>query len=98
MYKLKERELRGGIFYMGCECVRRNGMQYDCQRTECQGRPQCTKLPFPTCSPARYGARFANIAMGKRTNPIGVRTIRVFEDGSVIQYDPCFPPDVIRNA
>lgn len=96
MYRCKSRELRGGVFHMNCECVKRNGLQYDCPRTECQGRPKCMRQPFARCCPAKYGSRFANIAMGKRTNPIGVRTIRVLGDGSVIQYDPCFAPDFIR--
>lgn len=78
----KSRELRGGILYTNCGCPRRNGLQYDCQRTECQGRVICLKKPFPKCCPSTFGNRFANISMGKCTNPVGARMIRVFNNGS----------------
>lgn len=79
--KCKSRELRAGILYTTCGCCRRNGLQYDCPRSECQGRKICLVKPFPKCCPSQYGNRFANVIMGKSTNPIGARSIRVFNDG-----------------
>ncbi|KAF9421612.1 hypothetical protein HW555_002545, partial [Spodoptera exigua] len=49
----KSRELRGGILYTDCFCLRRNGLQYDCRRTGCQNSPLCSYLPAPLCEPAR---------------------------------------------
>jgi hypothetical protein len=40
----------GGILYR-CECSRRNGLQDDCKRTLCQGRPECLTNP-PMCIPS----------------------------------------------
>jgi hypothetical protein len=47
---MKELELRGGVFYNRCDCVKRNGLQDDCQRVLCQGRPACLTDP-PMCIP-----------------------------------------------
>jgi hypothetical protein len=47
----KDQELRGGVFHSGCDCSKRNGLQDDCQRIECQGRPECLTDP-PMCIPA----------------------------------------------
>lgn len=84
LVKCKSRELRAGILYSTCGCCRRNGLQFDCPRSECQGRKVCVRKPFPKCCPSLYGNRFANIAMGKSTNPIGARAIRVFNDGGEV--------------
>jgi hypothetical protein len=46
----KDQELRGGVFHNGCDCSKRNGLQDDCQRIECQGRPECLTDP-PMCIP-----------------------------------------------
>lgn len=48
----KSRELRGGILYTDCYCLRRNGLQYDCRRSGCQSSPLCQTLPAPLCNPA----------------------------------------------
>jgi hypothetical protein len=68
----KDQELRGGVFYSGCDCNRRNGLQDDCQRIECLGRPACLTDPpmcipsggigyispcYPICEPACYEKR-----------------------------------------
>lgn len=50
---VKSRELRGGILFTDCHCLRRNGLQHDCQRAGCQGMPKCTELPYAQCPPAR---------------------------------------------
>lgn len=81
LMRCKSRELRGGILYTSCGCSRRNGLQYDCQRSACQGRKVCVRKPFPKCCPSHYGNRFADATMGKSSNPIGPRQIRVFNDG-----------------
>jgi hypothetical protein len=47
----REQELRGGVYYNRCDCSRRNGLQNDCQRSECQGRPACLTNP-PMCIPS----------------------------------------------
>ncbi|CAF4791152.1 unnamed protein product [Pieris macdunnoughi] len=48
----KSRELRGGILYTDCYCLRRNGLQYDCRRSGCQSSKLCQTLPAPLCGPA----------------------------------------------
>lgn len=78
----RSRELRGGHLIANCNCTRRNGLQYDCQRSECQGHPICLTRPFPKCCPALFANRFEMISMGKRTNPSGARKIRVLNNGS----------------
>lgn len=89
----RSRELRGGILHTVCTCPRRNGLQDDCLRSECQGPQSClldSNPPVPVCCPTIYGTRFDNITMGKPSNPIGEHRIRVLNDGSnVVQYDPC---------
>lgn len=45
-------ELRCGVLYSGCQCVKRDGLQQDCPRSECQGRPACLAYPAPTCVPS----------------------------------------------
>lgn len=49
----KDIELRGGQMISTCECVRRNGLQDQCPRRECGGRPECVAVnPGPCCEPA----------------------------------------------
>uniref|UniRef100_A0A1B6DNX7 Uncharacterized protein n=1 Tax=Clastoptera arizonana TaxID=38151 RepID=A0A1B6DNX7_9HEMI len=51
--KTASQELRGGVLYIGCSCTKRNGLQDDCQRRECGGRPKCISLnPGPCCDPS----------------------------------------------
>lgn len=52
--KCKSREIRSSVLYVGCDCERRNGLQDDCQRTECKGSPECLTKPDPTCCPSQY--------------------------------------------
>ncbi|KAH8409930.1 hypothetical protein KR009_001259, partial [Drosophila setifemur] len=61
------RELRCGIMYTTCDCVKRNGLQDKCPRSACQGRPACLCFPFPTCGPAAFPLRYANMTMGGNT-------------------------------
>ncbi|XP_070502943.1 late cornified envelope protein 5A-like [Chironomus tepperi] len=67
--RCKSRELRGGVLLTNCDCVKRNGLQLDCPRTECKGRPCCTVKPWPLCCPSKYTWRYSNVTMGKPTNP-----------------------------
>lgn len=57
-------ELRGGLHFLGCDCVRRNGLQDDCPRWDCAGRPECDVDPWPKCYPQQttdfYGKRKPN--------------------------------------
>lgn len=47
-----EFEFRGGQLIVGCKCVRHDGMQHECRRNECMGRPQCLTYPAATCAPS----------------------------------------------
>lgn len=51
--RTKSRELRGGIMYYSCHCIKRNGLQHDCRRTGCGGEPACLVLPYPLCAPSQ---------------------------------------------
>lgn len=82
----RSRELRGGKLMANCNCTRRNGLQYDCPRAECQGHPICLTRPFPKCCPSLFANRFEQISMGKFTNPDGSRKIRVLNNGSTYQF------------
>lgn len=66
--RCKSRELKGSVLITQCECVKRNGLQLDCPRTECHGRPCCTTKPWPSCCPSKYMWRYTNVTMGKATN------------------------------
>lgn len=35
-------------------CEKRNGLQDDCPRTECHGKPECLTLPSPICGPSEF--------------------------------------------
>lgn len=80
--KSQSRELRGGRLLANCNCTRRNGLQYDCPRSECQGSAVCLTKPHPKCCPALFGNRFEEVSMGKHTNPEGARRTRVLNNGS----------------
>jgi hypothetical protein len=49
---VKSHELKGGVLYSKCDCTRRNGLQSDCGRFLCMGRPDCLTEP-PMCIPSR---------------------------------------------
>ncbi|XP_053618424.1 keratin, type I cytoskeletal 9 isoform X2 [Plodia interpunctella] len=51
--RIKSRELRGGVMYYSCHCIKRNGLQHDCRRTGCGGEPACLVLPDPVCLPSQ---------------------------------------------
>lgn len=56
-----------------CECVKRNGLQLDCPKKECQGRPCCSTKPFPICCPSKFHWRLANKTMGMKSSPEKVK-------------------------
>lgn len=51
--RIKSRELRGGVMYYSCHCIKRNGLQHDCRRSGCGGEPPCLVLPDPLCLPSQ---------------------------------------------
>lgn len=54
-------ELRMGKVYQGCDCWRRNGLQDDCKRWDCDGRPECMiKACPPSIHPPYLGVRHKN--------------------------------------
>lgn len=61
----KSRELRASILYTTCDCIKRNGLQDDCPRTECHGAPCCLTLPDPMCGPAEAARTFMESKFGK---------------------------------
>ncbi|XP_050095167.1 late cornified envelope-like proline-rich protein 1 isoform X2 [Anopheles aquasalis] len=65
----KSRELRGGNLIMTCECLKRNGLQNDCPRTECQAKPCCLTKPEASCCPSRWARRYRYVTMGRKSNP-----------------------------
>lgn len=79
--KSNSRELRGGVLYAACDCRRRNGLQYDCKRTGCEGDSKCLIKPFPKCCPSLYSNRMENISMGKYSWPDDKQIIRNFDNG-----------------
>uniref|UniRef100_A0A1B0C6L6 Uncharacterized protein n=1 Tax=Glossina palpalis gambiensis TaxID=67801 RepID=A0A1B0C6L6_9MUSC len=68
----RSRELRCGIMYTTCDCIKRNGLQDKCPRSLCQGRSACMCFPTPNCCPSSFPLRYANMTMGvikkKNTN------------------------------
>ncbi|XP_036320423.1 keratin-associated protein 5-5-like [Rhagoletis pomonella] len=61
----RSRELRCGIMYTTCDCIKRNGLQDRCPRSLCQGRAACMSFPVPNCCPASFPLRYANKTMGE---------------------------------
>jgi hypothetical protein len=49
--RVKSHELKGGVLYSKCDCTKRNGLQSDCGRFLCMGRPECVTNP-PMCLPS----------------------------------------------
>jgi hypothetical protein len=37
----KSREMRGGVLYTNCGFNKTNGLQHNCNRTQCHGRSEC---------------------------------------------------------
>ncbi|KAL1138384.1 hypothetical protein AAG570_008448, partial [Ranatra chinensis] len=70
-------ELRGGVLYSGCHCWKKNGLQDDCPRWDCGGRPECASRPLPECPPGmdppvegvRKGNAFVRPLIGHRGPP-----------------------------
>uniref|UniRef100_A0AAG5DNL4 IGFBP N-terminal domain-containing protein n=1 Tax=Anopheles atroparvus TaxID=41427 RepID=A0AAG5DNL4_ANOAO len=102
----KSRELRGGVLISNCECLKRNGLQHDCPRTECQGKSCCLTKPEAGCCPSQWSRRYRFVTMGKKSNPIQVPPQCCLPTGGggcnpcpidptrcpATCYDPCCPP------
>jgi hypothetical protein len=43
--KVKSPELRGGIIYSNCDCIKKNGLQDDCRLIPCMENPECLTIP-----------------------------------------------------
>ena len=78
--RCKSRELRGGILYRDCECVRRNGLQDDCPRTDCNLKFTCLRMPKPICCPGRNVQRFSDMEFGQQNH----RLVDKFSKGVII--------------
>ena len=93
LQRCKSRELKGSVLLTSCDCVKRNGLQYDCPRTECKGRPCCTVKPWPACCPSKYTWRYKHVTMGKATNPPRADCTPK-SDGTcnpcVVDFDSCY--------
>lgn len=48
-------ELRGSDLIKGCACLKRNGLQSDCELRHCRGDPKCIFYPTPVCEPSGLG-------------------------------------------
>lgn len=48
----KPAELKMGYMIQGCDCRKHNGLQDQCERSECGGRPSCLTQPDPSCGPS----------------------------------------------
>lgn len=46
-------EFRSSEIIVGCKCVRNDGMQHECRRIKCMGRPDCVAYPWPRCLPSQ---------------------------------------------
>lgn len=93
--RCKSRELKGSVLITQCECIKRNGLQLDCPRTECHGRPCCTTKPWPSCCPSKYMWRYTNVTMGKPTNAGPSKECRPKPSNCnpCVVPDPCCPCD-----
>lgn len=49
--RVKSSELIAGKMIKFCACCKKNGLQDDCHRTQCQGKPWCMYEPLPKCPP-----------------------------------------------
>lgn len=49
--RVPSRELVGGVLIPSCACNKRNGLQDDCRRSQCRGKPWCLSEPWPDCPP-----------------------------------------------
>ncbi|XP_037923338.1 uncharacterized protein LOC119659358 [Hermetia illucens] len=80
-------ELRAGKLYPTCDCIKRNGLQSDCRRTECQGKSCCMRKSGPTCSPASFAQRLANHNMGRAKRSGVTREVKVQRLGETKRED-----------
>lgn len=75
----KSVELIGGDLKVGCQCIKRNGLQDDCERLQCRGQNQCLTKPDPTCPPSGAWRKYATPEEAKTIINIGNRKPGVCE-------------------
>lgn len=86
LQRCKSRELRSSVLITNCECVKRNGLQLDCPKKECKGRPMCATKPIPICCPSKYMWRYTNVTMGKKSYAMPKKNCRAPKNGDC---NPC---------
>ncbi|KAL3268294.1 hypothetical protein HHI36_007412 [Cryptolaemus montrouzieri] len=62
----KSVEIIGGEFLRGCDCLKHNGLQDNCKRSECRGSPWCRSRPWACCRPSQFsgGKHLTRMAIG----------------------------------
>lgn len=68
-HRFKDQKMLNSCFINPCACIKRNGLQDNCQRRECRGRPVCMTKPNAICCPSKYSSYYANMTMGKASGP-----------------------------
>lgn len=79
---------------MGCQCEKRNGLQDDCPRSDCQGSPECLARPNPTCGPSEYadGKHLTKkLLRAGRKGADAAAADTSEDDGCVEEEYQCFP-------
>ncbi|KOB66443.1 Uncharacterized protein OBRU01_14994, partial [Operophtera brumata] len=92
----RSRELRGGILYTDCFCLRRNGLQHDCRRSGCiTSSPLCQVYPAPLCEPASVACvrHYANPHAEALSAICKMRRFRCSPCGPMVcyKYEDCGP-------
>ncbi|KAL1140151.1 hypothetical protein AAG570_000083 [Ranatra chinensis] len=82
-------EIRAGRNLYGCECTLRNGLQDNCPRSDCEGRPPCLQ-EVPECCPST-----ALLPQPDQT-PIPQLVQRALADHPPQQFYYCCCPDQCR--
>lgn len=74
-----EFEFRASQLIVGCRCMRNDGMQHECRRANCMGRPSCLEYPEPGCRPSKPCPPLAKSARVKSADSAdaGTKTVAV---------------------
>ncbi|KAK9892887.1 hypothetical protein WA026_022568 [Henosepilachna vigintioctopunctata] len=61
-------EIIGGDLLRGCDCLKHNGLQDNCRRSECRGSCWCRSRPWASCRPSQFsnGRHLAYKALGMK--------------------------------
>ncbi|KAG5877333.1 hypothetical protein JTB14_003619 [Gonioctena quinquepunctata] len=91
----KSRELRSSILHVGCDCEKHNGLQDDCQRSECHGSPECLTQPDPSCAPSAA----ARVMFGQKDPKNGMEQYQCYPAYIKLpQCPPCGGPPSNGNG